>query len=144
MNARIRKFRMMVTKLPHASLLHGRQGARGAFGRRAKHHEQVAEVEFAEHQAHDGHDDVIDQRAHDLAEGAADDHTHGQVDHVALDRKFLELLHHAHVVPPVWLVWRPFSHAAHRIRARAAADVPLRRADPENARVPSSTMPGCP
>ena len=56
--------------------------------------EQAAEVHPAEQQAERRHDDVVDQRADDLAERRPQDHRHGQVEHVPAQHEGLELLEH--------------------------------------------------
>src|SRR5271157_3189141 len=45
-----------------------------------------------EDDADNWHDNVIDQRLDDVAEGAADDHAHGQVDHIPFERELPELV----------------------------------------------------
>jgi hypothetical protein len=42
--------------------------------------------------ADDRHDQVTRPRVDDLAEGPADDHAHGEIDHVALEGELLEFL----------------------------------------------------
>ncbi len=56
--------------------------------------EVVVEIEAAGDGADDGHDDVVDERGDDLAEGGADDHADRQVEGVALERERLKLLPH--------------------------------------------------
>jgi hypothetical protein len=66
--------------------------------------------------AHRRHDDLLDQRGHDLAEGAADHHADGEVDDVAAHREFLELGEHSHCFSFLWL--RGSGWAARRASAR--------------------------
>ena len=60
--------------------------------------EEVGEIHFAEEQSDRRHDDVVRERGDDLAETCADDDADSHVQHVALYRKFLEFIHHAHLV----------------------------------------------
>jgi hypothetical protein len=60
----------------------------------------AGKIQLAKRQAHDGHDQIGHHGINDLAESAADDHADREVNHVALDRKLPELLHHSHVHPP--------------------------------------------
>lgn len=76
----------------HACCLGNRQGRHCNTLWIGQHDEQVGEIHAAEHQPDDRHEYVVDQRGHDRAEGAADNNTHGHVDHVAFDGKFLEFL----------------------------------------------------
>ena len=73
----------------------GRAGLLGGGERRvlsrAQHQEQVREVDAAEQLADGRHQHVAHERAHDLAEGAADDHADGQIEDVAAQRELLEL-----------------------------------------------------
>src|SRR6185436_6923398 len=55
---------------------------------------QPLEVEAADQDADQRHDDVGDRRGDDLAERRADDHADGEVDDVALHRELAELLQH--------------------------------------------------
>ena len=80
----------------HAGLLEVRQCVGDTRRRRAQHHIEVREVQLAEHQPDDGHDDVGHQRIDDLAEGRADDHADRQVDDIALDGKLLEFAEDGH------------------------------------------------
>src|SRR3546814_12752481 len=51
--------------------------------------------------AHERHDDAVDQGGDDLAECRADHHRDRQVQHVAARDEFLELADHPHVPSPV-------------------------------------------
>ena len=83
---------------------------------------EAAEIESAQQRAHHRHHHVLDQRAHDPAEGSADDHAHRQVHDVALDREFAEFLSHAHGLrsDQVFLVYRVVMHIENFKRLRAA------------------------
>src|SRR5262249_21502667 len=64
----------------------------------AEDEEEVAEIDAAQRPPDGWHEDVVDQRGHDGTEGGTDDHTDGQVDGVATERKLAKLLQHG--VPP--------------------------------------------
>ena len=51
--------------------------------------EEAREIDPAEDQAERRHDHAFDQRRHDPAEGRADDHADGEIDHVAPRDEFL-------------------------------------------------------
>lgn len=80
----------------HAGLLKLRQVVGDSRGHRAQDHIEVREVQLAEHQPDDRHDDVGHERVDDLAEGRADDHADRQVDDIALDGKLLEFTEDGH------------------------------------------------
>src|SRR5690606_11143987 len=67
---------------------------RGCCDRRRKRQEVGVEVEATEDGADDWHDDVVDQRINDLAEGTADDHADSQIHHIASGNKLLKFLQH--------------------------------------------------
>src|SRR6185369_823288 len=56
--------------------------------------EEVLEVHSAENQADRWHQDVVDERGHDLAERAADHDGHGEIHDVAPRDELLELFEH--------------------------------------------------
>src|SRR5207244_1414284 len=58
----------------------------------AQDDELVRKIQTATEQANRRHDDVFDQRINDSAEGCADNYADGQIDRVAFDGEFLELL----------------------------------------------------
>src|SRR3954469_21783513 len=71
----------------------------GGVGRRGllpglEHNEKIGKVETAHCQSDGRHDDVIHQRLDDGAEAAPDDDPHREIEHVAAQRKGLELLEH--------------------------------------------------
>src|SRR5712671_1171328 len=74
-------------------LLPGVRQCRGGDLRRQPD-EVVREVEPAGDRADDRHDDIADKRTHDGAESSSDDHANGEIDHVAAQGKFLEILDH--------------------------------------------------
>src|SRR2546426_537527 len=45
-----------------------------------------------QHHTDQGHDNVLDERVDHLTERRPDDHTNGQIDDIAFERKILELL----------------------------------------------------
>jgi hypothetical protein len=51
---------------------------------------QPAEIDPADDQADQGHDDVVDQRRDDLAKSPTNDHRDGQVDHIATHNEGFE------------------------------------------------------
>lgn len=53
-----------------------------------------AEVDAAQQNTDERHENVIDERCNDLAEGAANDDCHGKVEHVAAHNEVLEFLEH--------------------------------------------------
>ena len=55
---------------------------------------QAGEIDPADDQADQGHDDVTDQRGNDLAEGSADDDRDRQVHDIASHDKFFEFFNH--------------------------------------------------
>jgi hypothetical protein len=59
---------------------------------------EILEVHAAQQQTQGWHDHLGHQGRDDFAEGSADDDADRHVDHVALDGKGFELLHHAHVI----------------------------------------------
>jgi hypothetical protein len=56
--------------------------------------EQVGEVHLADQPADRRHQDVLNERGNDPAEGHAQDDAHGHVQHVASHGKFFELFQH--------------------------------------------------
>ena len=60
----------------------------------------ILEVDAADGEAEGRHDDVADERAHDLAERGADHDTDREVDDVALHRKFFEFRSESHGATP--------------------------------------------
>ena len=69
----------------------------GVFGA-AQIDEQTAKVHVPHQHANGRHDDVVDKRADDFAEGATNDDAHGHINHVATHGKFLEFF--KHVISP--------------------------------------------
>src|SRR5262245_42109231 len=55
----------------------------------------VFQVDAVERNRDDGHDQIVHNRVHDLAERRADDDANGQVERVALVHEVLEFLEHA-------------------------------------------------
>ena len=58
----------------------------------------VGEIQPSGNGADDRREDIADQRLHDVVESRADDHAHGQIGHVAANRKFPEFLQHRHLL----------------------------------------------
>src|SRR5262249_23642237 len=86
LNHRIKKY--AVVQRGGAGLLSFSQ--RGGMGAR-EIQKEVAEVNLAHHQADKGHDDVVDERVDDFAEGRANDDPNCQVEDIALHGKFFEV-----------------------------------------------------
>ena len=89
------------------------QGRGGDLGRQRQ--EIVGKIDAAGDRADHRHDDVADQRIDDGAEGGPDDHADGEIDHIAAQGEFLEILEHR--PPPARdLVDQPGMHhgLAHR------------------------------
>jgi hypothetical protein len=63
-------------------------------GRPADRHGQARDVDAIEEYADERRDDVGDERCHDLAEGGSHDDTDGEVDDIAAEREFFEILEH--------------------------------------------------
>jgi hypothetical protein len=79
----------------HARFAQGVQGGAGAGRDRTQGDEQVGKVEPTDQCRHHGHDQIADHGINNLAKRTANDHPHGQIDHIAPDGKGLEFLQHA-------------------------------------------------
>ena len=87
-------------------------------GRRRAAHLPVhlREIDAAGDQSDDRHDQIVDDRLHQPAEGGADDHADGEIDHVALQGKFPEFLEHRPSPPS-----RPETHLVKNGQAEDSA-----------------------
>ena len=97
-NATIRNSRQVLRKRPKFSV--GAAGSppwppRATRRSAVQRDEKVAEVDASERHADRRHDQVVDDRRHDLAERGADDDADGEVDDVAAGGKVTEFLEHS-------------------------------------------------
>src|ERR1039457_2075274 len=76
----------------------------GRVGLAVQANEQLLEVHVAEDHPDRRHDDVIHHRGHDRSEGRADDHSHGEVENVALHYERFKFLQHVCLLVPVSVV----------------------------------------
>ena len=61
--------------------------------------EETGEIDAPQKQPQRRHQDVVDERGHDLAEGGADDEADRKVDDVAAHREITEFLEHGAFLP---------------------------------------------
>jgi len=72
-----------------------------AFGVGANAHREILEIHPTDGKPDRRHDDVGDQGVHDLAEGAADHDTDGEINDTALHRELFEFGCKSHVTLPL-------------------------------------------
>ena len=77
--------------------LHGLHGARRDVAHLRDVEPQLRKIGVSDQRADRGHEDVVHERRHDLAERTADDNADGHVHYVAFEGKLFEFFEKSHI-----------------------------------------------